>query len=41
MKLLTFKDQRITTREVSEHAWLQNIEDLKAYQGRNRKKKQF
>lgn len=25
-KVLTYKDYRITTKEVSEHKWLQNIE---------------
>ena len=38
-KILCFKEGRISTKEVSEHRWLQKIENLKTYRGSNIKKK--
>jgi hypothetical protein len=39
MRILTPVEQRITTKQVMEHPWLQNIEALKEYAGRNRGKR--
>lgn len=36
-KVLTFKEERITTKQVHDHEWLQDIDKLKAYEGRNKK----
>jgi hypothetical protein len=36
-KVLCFKEQRITTREMADHPWLKNLEKLKEYKGRNPK----
>jgi hypothetical protein len=39
MKILTPAESRITTKQALEHPWLQNIEGLKEYQGRNKKQR--
>ncbi len=36
--LLTFKEERLTLKQVLDHEWLKNIENLKQYDGINRKK---
>ena len=38
MRILTFSEKRISTKEVMGHSWLQKIEKLKEYQGRNQKR---
>lgn len=36
-KTLTFKENRITASEIAKHPWLQNMDELKQYMGRNKK----
>jgi hypothetical protein len=39
LKILTPASDRISTKQALNHPWLQNIENLKEYQGRNKKKR--
>jgi hypothetical protein len=40
-RILTFADERITTKQILEHPWMKDIEQLKAYNGSNKKKYHF
>jgi len=35
--MITFKNERITLKQLIEHPWLQNIDDLKKYNKMNKK----
>lgn len=35
--MITFKNERISLKQLIEHPWLQNIEDLKKYNKMNKK----
>jgi serine/threonine protein kinase len=37
-KILTSDDKRITTKKILEHPWIKNIEHLKDYEGKNKKR---
>lgn len=39
MKILTSADSRITTKQAMEHPWLEDIDKLKEYNGRNKKQR--
>lgn len=39
LKILTPAQDRITTKQAIEHPWLQNIERLKDFNGRNKKQR--
>ena len=39
LKLLTPKHRRITTKQALERPWLQNVDRLKQYEGRNHRKR--
>lgn len=36
-KMITYKNERLTLKQLIEHPWLQNIEDLKKYNKINKK----
>lgn len=39
LKILTSADKRITTKQALDHPWLQDVERLKEFQGRNKKQR--
>lgn len=39
MKILTPAESRITTKQAMEHPWLEDIDKLKEYNGRNKKQR--
>lgn len=39
MKILTPAETRITTKQAMEHPWLEDIDKLKEYNGRNKKQR--
>lgn len=39
LKILTSADKRITTKQALDHPWLQDVDRLKEFQGRNKKQR--